>query len=327
MAHRAGWGPGLAVVLVAASALGACDSNEGSPSSRSDRRPALTAGPAIPEARSEVGGALWAGKIAVAGGFPGTNQSSDRLDLFDLSSGTWSLGPTLPHHYDHSSLAELDGRLYLVGGYTGSFANPTNEVWSLGPDEATWTAELALATGRGALATASAGGKLIAIGGVDENRTVLTSTEIFTPGDGWTAGPDLSIPREHVGIAATGEKVYAIAGRNADGATNSVESLVVGDDEWQPEPDLHDVRSGAGAATTASGLVCIGGGEILGQPDTIPSIECLDGGRWQRVATMSVPRHGLAVVAKGDRVHFVAGARTPASFEAVDAHEVLAVDP
>lgn len=326
MAHRAGWAPGLAVILVAASALGACDSNEGSSSPRSDQRPPLTSGPAIPEARGEVAGALWAAKIAVAGGFPGINQSSDRLDLFDLSSGTWSLGPTLPHHYDHSSLAEVNGRLYLVGGYTESFSNPTNEVWSLGRGDTTWTDEPDLATRRGALATASAGGKLVALGGVDENRTVLASTEIFTPGVGWTMGPDLSIPREHVGAAATGETVYAIAGRNVDGATAAVESLVVGQEEWQAEPDLHDVRSGIGAATTASGLVCTGGGEVLGQR-TVASIECLDGGRWQRVAAMRVPRHGLAVVAKGDRVHFVAGTPTTASFEASDAHEVLTVEP
>ena len=65
-------------------------------------------------------------------------------------------------------------------------------------------------------------------------------------------------------------------------------------------------------------------GEVPGRPDTVPSIECLDGNAWQRVATMRVPRHGLAVVAERNRVHFVAGGPQPgAAFS--DAHEILEV--
>jgi len=100
--------------------------------------------------------------------------------------------------------------------------------------------------------------------------------------------------------------------------------LVVGAGEWNKEPEMHDERSGIGAATTASGRICTGGGEVPGRPDTVPSIECLDGNAWQRVATMRVPRHGLAVVAERNRVHFVAGGPQPgAAFS--DAHEILEV--
>jgi K+-sensing histidine kinase KdpD len=44
----------------------------------------------------------------------------------------------------------------------------------------------------------------------------------------------------------------------------------------------------------------------------------------RRVATMEVPRHGLAVVAEGNRVHFVAGGPQPRATYS-DAHEVLTV--
>ena len=276
----------------------------------------------MPVARTEVAGAFWDGKIAVAAGFASPDQVVDRLDLFDVATGTWSVGPPLPHQYDHSSLAELGGRLYIVGGYTGGLSNPTNEVWSLGPGEPAWTLESDLATRRGALATGSAGGKLVAVGGVDENGDVLSTTEIFTPGAGWSAGPNLSIPREHLAAAGAGDKVYAIGGRNPGGATKSAESFIIGSDQWNDEGSLHDARSGMGAGTTSSGRVCTGGGEVPGRPDTVPSIECYDGGRWRRVANMSVPRHGLAVVAEGNRIHLVAGG-PQAGFSFSDAHEVL----
>ena len=100
-------------------------------------------------------------------------------------------------------------------------------------------------------------------------------------------------------------------------------SLIVGTDQWNSEPQLHDARSGIGAATTASGQMCTGGGEVPGKPTTVSTIECFKRGRWHRVATVQVPRHGLAVVAEGNRVHFVAGGPQPgATF--CDAHPVLA---
>jgi hypothetical protein len=314
----------LCALVVALALPAACTGNGDGDEKRGASRAgsnSTTTGPPIPVARTEVAGAVWDGKIAVGGGLtPG--QSTDRLDLFDLSSGTWLSGPGLPHRYDHSSLVELGGRLYVVGGYTSELSNPTSEVWSLGPGEPTWTREPDMATRRGALATAATNDELVAIGGVDESGTVLRSTEIFTPGTGWSAGPNLSIPREHLGAAGSRDTVYAIAGRNADGATTSVESLVAGGGEWKGEPALHDERSGIGGATTESGRICTGGGEVPGRPDTVPSIECRDGGGWERVATMKVPRHGLAVAAEGNRVHFVAGGPEPGgSFS--DAHEVL----
>jgi galactose oxidase-like protein len=309
----------LAVMLAACNGNGSGDDK----SSARSRSGATTEGPAIPDSRTEVAGALWDGRIAVAGGLT-PDGSTDRLDLFDLSRGTWSSGPPLPHRYDHASLAELGGRLYLVGGYLSELSDPTNEVWSLGPGDTIWTREPVLSTRRGALATASANGRLVAIGGVDGEGTVLRTTELFTPGSGWSTGPNLSIPREHLGAAGAGDKVYAIAGRNTQGATRSVESLLVGAGEWQGEAALRDERSGIGGAVTQSGRVCTGGGEVPGRPNTVPTIECLDQTGWQHVTDMRVPRHGLAVVAEGNRVHFIAGGPEPGgSFS--DAHEVLEV--
>src|SRR5262245_64262296 len=180
----------------------------------------MTIGPTFLDARTEVTGAFWDGKVAVAGGLTPA-ESTDRFDLFDVAGGTWSPGPALPHHYDHSSLAELDGRLYLVGGYTGGLSNPTNEVFSLGPSESAWVPEPNMATRRGALATAASNGKLVAVGGVDEHGNVLPSTEIFRPGVGWSMVPRLNRPRAHLATTVAGDKVYAVAGPNGNGANEA----------------------------------------------------------------------------------------------------------
>jgi hypothetical protein len=163
------------------------------------------------------------------------------------------------------------------------------------------------------------------VGGVDAAGRDLTSTESYDPGtDRWTPGPALGTARQHVGVAARARTLYAIGGRSPNLAT--VERLRTRDGapvgEWTPAPSLTFSRSGNGAATTTAGVLCTAGGEETA--GTIAPIECLRDGRWQVVADMTVPRHGLAVVAVGNRIHLVSGGPEPGLTVSVD-HEVLPI--
>src|SRR5215204_883418 len=97
--------------------LAACDGDgDGdTKSSFPERSQTTESAPPFPDERTEVVGAFWDGKIAVAGGLT-PDESTDRFDVLDVSGGAWSSGPRLPHTYGHVSLAELDSRLCLVGG-------------------------------------------------------------------------------------------------------------------------------------------------------------------------------------------------------------------
>jgi Galactose oxidase, central domain len=276
----------------------------------------------LPQARTEVAGALWGDRIAIAGGYTEDGQPSARVDVLE-PSGEWRRGPDLPARYDHASLAVLDRRLWLVGGNADGAA--TREVFSLGPGEAAWRAEASLAEARAALATVAIPGGLLAIGGANESG-VLATTEIYDPqGKEWQGGPDLAVPREHTAAAVVGDQVYAIAGRQLSLESNltAVEVLTLPDGEWQRAPDLRFSRGGTAAAGLAGGP-CVAGGEEPG--GTIPSVECLFGERWEQVATLGQPRHGLAVVAVGERLHVLGGGPRPGLFVS-DAHEVLGPFP
>ncbi len=64
-----------------------------------------------------------------------------------------------------------------------------------------------------------------------------------------------------------------------------------------------------------------GGEEPAG---TIASVECLVGDRWERVARLAVPRHGLAVAGLDGRLHVIGGGPQPGLFVS-PAHEVVSV--
>ena len=283
---------------------------------------------ALPEpGRTEVGGTRWGRYLAVAGGLveeDGAAVGSSELFLYDLRTEEWSRGPDLPGIRDHAPLVVLGKSLYLVGGYTATLSRPTEEVWKLADKDGEWERVADLNTPRGALAVAVARGHIFAIGGVDGSG-VLRSTEIYDPkSDEWTPGPDLATPREHPGAAAVGKRVYAIAGRNPRNLT-SVEVLIVtkrgAKGEWNPAPELQFSRGGNGAST-AGGLPCTAGGEE--SAGTIPSIECLIGDEWVHVADLRVPRHGLAVIGEGRRLHVISGGPQPGAFYST-AHEVVRV--
>jgi hypothetical protein len=224
----------------------------------------------------------------------------------------------------HTAAGALGGRLYVVGGYTGTSGRwiPVPDVRSLGPGETEWRSEPALAGPRGALAVATLDDALVAVGGVGSGREVRT--EFLRIGaSAWERGPDLPHPTEHLAAAGAGAggRAYSIAGRyqSLEGNLATVHSLSPGEERWRDAPDLNHTRGGIGAASPAD-RPCVAGGE---EPEgTIASIECLVDGRWREVARLAVPRHGVAVVAVGGTLHVIGGGPEPGLFVS-DAHEAF----
>ena len=313
----------LAVALVM---LAAC-SRTGEP----DRPPAPAPSPGrpaeLPVARTEVSGAEWLGRIVVVGGLTADGAASDRVDLYDPGADRWESGPALPRALHHGGLAVVGERVYVAGGYTnegGRWVAQTRAS-SLGPGERAWRDEPAMGQARGGLALAATDSHLVAIGGTTP-ASVTRTTEVLMPGrpGGWRPGPDLSQDRDHLGGASVGGRVYAVAGRVGGLDTNlaTVESWdPAAGGGWRAEPRLNDARGGT-SATQAGGKVCVAGGE---EPvGTIASVECLVGDRWERVARLALPRHGLAVGGLDGRVHVIGGGPQPGLFVS-PAHEVFSV--
>ncbi|HLU52989.1 MAG TPA: hypothetical protein VK011_05280 [Acidimicrobiia bacterium] len=279
----------------------------------------------LPLAVLEVPGAVWNGRIVVAGGLFEGGGESDVTYFYDPATDSWEFGPKLPTGIHHTTLGVLGDRLYLVGGYeAGDFGrSPVSAVWSLGPDDDEWAPEPELDTARGALALASTGDRLIAIGGVGPDWEQLATTEILEVGaPAWAPGPDLLEAREHHAAVAVGERVYAIGGRLATLDTNKATVEVLDGDTWQEAPPLNHARGGI-AATVVDDMPCVAGGE---EPDrTIGSIECLIGDAWELVAEMEVPRHGVAFAYLDGAFRVIAGGPLP-NYSASTVHEVIPLE-
>jgi hypothetical protein len=275
----------------------------------------------MPEPRTEVAGTMSHGRAVVVGGLLASGAASDRADAYDPYRSRWDALPSLPVALHHTTVAELDHRLYVAGGYT---ANGTEwvasaRVWSLGLGDTTWREEPPLPEPRAAHALVRIKDTLIAAGGV-VGGSPTASTVVFRLGAGWQAGPPLARAREHLAAAVARGRAYVIAGRVGGDNFTDVESWDGVDPAgWQREPALNDSRGGIGADSIGD-TPCVAGGEQA--RGTIASIECLRGGVWTRVARLTHPRHGIAVVATGAQLRVIGGGRRPGLTVSAD-HEVF----
>jgi N-acetylneuraminic acid mutarotase len=274
----------------------------------------------LPVPRTEVTGAAWRGLVVVAGGLTADGAASPLVHAYDAGRDRWERLPDLPVPLHHTALAVLAGDLYAVGGYSGRRPwGPERRVWVLSPGAESWRDGPPLTAARGALAVASTGDALVAIGGVGPDGTHRSAEALRDLGRGWDRLPSLVTAREHLAATTGPEGVLAIAGRDGGLTTNRDSVELFTGNEWQSAPSLGHARGGTSAATVRD-VPCVVGGEEPG--GTIAPVECLVGGRWVVVADLAVPRHGLAVAALDNRLHVIGGGPEP-GLTVSDAHEVL----
>jgi Galactose oxidase, central domain/Kelch motif len=304
-------------VMVALVMLGACSSKGDTPKAGNDEPAPL------PVARTEVAGTVWGGtQVVVLGGLTSDGKASARADVYSPQSNRWVRLPDLPVALHHSAVVDFNARLTVLGGYTvdnGQWRESAR-VFSFGRGEDAWRDETPLPAPRGAPAAVALpqSNRILVMGGVSHGK-VVASTVVFSPGRGWSSGPSFLQPREHLAATVDGNRVYAIGGRSDGVNFKAVESWDGIANAWWQEPKLNDSRGGIGAATILSRPCVVGGEEEAG---TIASVECFYGDQWRRVASLQVPRHGLAVAAVTDRLHVIGGGPKPGLFVST-AHEEL----
>lgn len=171
-------------------------------------------------------------RIDNAKGEPESLHSVAEATCFDPGAGAWRALPDMPAGRSSHDAALVGSTVYVGGGWKldGPAASGTWQTdllaLDLAHDDARWQA-IASPIERRALALASAGGRLFAIGGLTRDRQVSRRVDVFDPANGeWTRGPDF--PADAFGVAATAidGAVYASA---RDGV---LYRLAAGDAAW-----------------------------------------------------------------------------------------------
>lgn len=193
------------------------------------------------------------GKLYRVGGLHATNaadedaelQSVDEFECFDPSSGVWTSMPKLPQRRSSHDAVVIGDKLYVVGGWTLS-GDSDGEwidemlVFDFADAEIGWQSMPNMPTERRALATSHWNGKLIAMGGMDEDHGISRDVDCFDPSTGeWTKLAEF--PGE--GMSGFGVSAWNVGGKlYASGSEGVVYSLSDDGKQWVKVADLKRPR-------------------------------------------------------------------------------------
>ena len=176
------------------------------------------------------------------------------------SEGKWyKLADKLSARRSYSyGMSSLHGKLYVLGG---CWQENSNIAEYYDPSSNLWTPVSAPGIAKCRMAAVTLQGFLYAVGGRDENETVLSTVQRYNPDtDQWEDVSPLSIPRSNVCAVAHGNYLYAIGGMSARFEYLSiVERFDPTKNAWENLPSLLTERSFA-SGTAVKGKVFVFGG-------------------------------------------------------------------
>ena len=115
----------------------------------------------------------------------------------------------------HISTAEVNGKIYVLGGFLNNTFQPTDAVYEFDPATSNWTSKASMLKPRGAATAAVVNGLIYVIGGVANPGGVTNANDVFDPATNtWQSLAPMPSPREHLASAAIGSIIYVVGGRN-----------------------------------------------------------------------------------------------------------------
>jgi N-acetylneuraminic acid mutarotase len=233
------------------------------------------------------------------------------LGVGEAAAGTWERRADLLEPNSEFAVAELDGRLYVLGGYPASRTTVTTvQVYDIAADS--WSIGPALPAPNNHGMAAAVNGRLYMIGGQSsasgDGSYVDSVYELDLALGRWVEKAPMPTARS-AGVAVVLDGlIYVAGGRPPRGADFAVYDSAA--DRWTVLADMPTQRNHlAGAAI--DGKIYIAGGRHGGgfQSDMTDALEVYDPttGTWSAAAPMARPRSGVNGVAARGCLHVWGG--------------------
>lgn len=219
----------------------------------------------------------------------------------------WSLATSLLVPRSEQAVAELDGKIYVIGGYpSGRIPSDVVQVYDVASGRWDYAPELPLPMHH--TMAAGVNGRLYVIGGEFEGAgtglppVFLNTVYAFDPAVGeWEPRAPMPTSRSGGGAAVIGSRIYVAGGRPPAGNDFAVYDTTT--DTWTALPDLPTQRNHL-AVGAIDGKVYVAGGRFGGgfNSERTAVLEVFDPATnsWGARTPMPSPRGGVAgVVANG----------------------------
>jgi N-acetylneuraminic acid mutarotase len=214
-------------------------------------------------------------------------------------SETWSVAAHLPQPRGETAMAALNGKLYVLGGYTpGNEASPLAEEYD--PTSKAWRVLPPIPRTVSHPGVAALDGKLYVVGGFTANvhAGAIDSAFVYDPAtNAWRALSPMTKPRGSVAVAALDGKLHALGGRGLDKvtvATHEVYDPETG--KWSFVAPLPVARDHLAVVAADGKLHAIGGRTNNNTTDNTALHDVYDPAtdRWSESAALPTARSAIA---------------------------------
>src|SRR5262245_24670029 len=252
-----------------------------------------------------TGGAGQAGTVGRGGTGGAAGGATGTGGALVPAPGQYGRRAMLPASNSDFAVGEVNGRIYVVGGYPTSPAATVDTVlvYTIATD--TWAQGPAHPIPVHHPVVTGVNGRLYTLGaqtsGADTNRVFELDPTAGTNGT-WRELMAMPTARGAGAAAVIGDKIYVVAGRPPAG--NAFEVSDISDAAWTALPDLPQAYPDRNhiAATAIGGKIYVAGGRYSGGGFNSPRTDSLDifdpaAGTWSLGAPMPRPRGGVNGVA------------------------------
>jgi influenza virus NS1A-binding protein len=206
-------------------------------------------------------------------------------------------------------VAELDGKLIVVGGY--GRAECLRSVESYCPVTNTWTEQLSLSEARGRVQIAVIDGTIFAVGGCN-GTTELDTVECLALGNTedkpkkWRKCSKLPYPRSNAGVCALNGNIYCIGGWNGQAGIRQCEVYCPATDTWTSIAPLNTGRCQAGVFAHNGKIWVVGGSDAWNCLGTVETYDP-ETDQWTFAAPLLTARRGCGLAELNGRLYCVGG--------------------
>jgi N-acetylneuraminic acid mutarotase len=264
------------------------------------------------EPNSELALAEANGKLYLLGGYPSSRQTVRTVQIYDIASDGWQLGPQLPELNNHGMAASVNGKIYLIGGQTTADGETyVDTVYELDPAVGAWVARARMPTARSGGVAVVHAGKIYVAGGRPPRGNDFAVYDPAT--DQWEVLPDLPSQRNHIAGVAIGGRIHVVGGRLGPGLsplkTTAHEVFDPQTRTWTTAAPMLRARSGMNGVMARGCFHVWGGEDVTGM---IADHDYYDPrtDEWVRLLNLPTPIHGINRSANVDGLIWVTGGGT-----------------
>lgn len=230
------------------------------------------------------------------------------LEVEKFDGTAWATETTLPGDgLNAPAAAVLDGRIYLIGGFSTVTNVPTSGVRVYDVARRRWSEAAPLPAPRGGHAAVVLDGRIHVLGGGNSRSTIADHSAYDPAADAWTERAPLPRAKGSLAVVAHGGRLYAIGGRSGPGDFGEVDVYDPATDAWSVGPPI-EPRGTAGAVVYC-GAIHVFGGESQARRATLASVLRLDPAtnEWRQAPPMPTARNFARAVPLGGAVYVVGG--------------------